>query len=137
MKWLLLLLPALLFASCAPTTPDDRIAANPSKYEPLSSKHKQLVREGRIDTGMPPDAVELAWGRPSRRYEGDDGQARTARWDYAGSRPVVTNQFYGGYTYGRYRRYGYAFGPEVTYVPYRRASVWFRNDRVTKWEESR
>lgn len=141
MKPALLLLVAGLLASCAPSTPETRIAANPAKYEKLSSKHRELIRQGKIDTGMPSDAVALAWGSPSRRYEGGDGNARTSRWDYAGSKPIYTTGWYGGYgrygPYGRYGRYGYAVAPEVTFVPYRRASVWFRNDRVSKWERVR
>ena len=70
MKFALLLLVAGLLASCAPSTPEARIAANPAKYESLSSKHQQLVRQGKIDTGMSPDAVALAWGSPNRRFEG-------------------------------------------------------------------
>ena len=140
MKLALLLLVAGLLASCAPSTPETRIAANPAKYENLSSKHQQLVRQGKIDTGMPPDAVALAWGPPNRRYEGGDGDTNTSRWDYTGSKPVYNTSFYGGYGYGRYGRrgrYGYAVAPEVTYVPYRKASVWFRDERVSQWERVR
>lgn len=139
-------LTALVFASCAPSTPDARIAAQPAIFDRLPAKHREMVRQGRIDKGMTTDAVYLAWGRPSREYEGSENGAATLRWDYAGSTPVYTNHFYGGYGYGygygrygryRYPYYGYGFGPEVTYVPYRRASVLFRNGRVTSWERSR
>lgn len=143
MKPLFLLLAALVFASCAPSTPESRIAANPAKYEALSSKHQELVRQGRIDAGMPPDAVALAWGNPSREFTGGDGDAWTNRWEYMGSKPVTTTRYGGGYhygrygRYGRYRGYGVSVAPEVTYVPYRRASVWFRNNEVTRWERIR
>ncbi|GAA5478533.1 hypothetical protein [Haloferula helveola] len=144
MKYLLLPLLAAALASCAPSTPEARISANPSSYWKLSDSHQELVRQGRIENGMPPEAVELAWGRPSRRYDGQDGKTKTSRWDYAGSKAVYSTRYYGGYGYGPYGRYGrygpryaYGLGPEVDFVPYRRASVWFRNDRVTKWERSR
>jgi len=143
-------LSVLVFASCAPSTPDARIAAQPAMFERLPAKHQNLVRQGQIDKGMTTDAVYLAWGRPNREYEGSENGASTLRWDYAGSTPVYTNSFYGGwgggygYGYGRYGRYaypyggyGYGFGPEVTYVPYRRASVLFKGGRVTSWERSR
>ncbi len=135
-------LSALVFVSCAPSTPDARIAAQPAMFERLPARHQSLVRQGQIDKGMTTDAVYLAWGRPSREYDGLENGAPTLRWDYAGSTPVYTNSFYGGwgYGYGPYGRYGYpyhGFGPEVTYVPYRRASVLFKSGRVTSWERSR
>jgi hypothetical protein len=139
MKLALITLSAALLASCAPSTPDARIAANPAAFQHLGAKHQELVRQGRIDTGMPTAAVALAWGAPDRRFDGSDGKATTSRWDYDGARPIYTTGMYGGYGYG-YRgrdRYAYSLVPEVTYIPYRRASVWFRNDLVTRWESSR
>jgi hypothetical protein len=92
---------------------------------------------------MGTDAVYLAWGRPSREYEGSDGDVATLRWDYTGTTPVYSTSYYGSYGYGRYGRYGrapyygYGIGPEVTYLPYRRATVLFRGGRVSSWERSR
>jgi hypothetical protein len=143
-------LSALLFVACAPSTPDARIAAQPAMFEGLPAKHQNLVRQGQIDKGMSTNAVYLAWGSPSREYEGSENGASTLRWDYSGSTPVYTNSYWGGwgygggygYGYGRHGGYGspyggYGFGPEVTYVPYRRASVLFKGGRVTSWERSR
>lgn len=137
---------SLLAAACAPSTPTARIEANRPMYEKLSDAHQALVRQGQIDRGMSPDAVYLAWGRPSREYEGAEGRADTLRWDYDGSRPVYSTGFFGSYGYGygggygyygRRPYYGYALSPQVDYVPYRRATVWFRDRRVTKWERAR
>jgi hypothetical protein len=138
--------PLVLF-SCVPSTPEARIAAQPALFDALPSRQQELVRQGRIDKGMGTDAVYLAWGKPAREYEGSDGKVATLRWDYAGSTPVYSSSFYGGYGgyryggYGRYGRYGYPYGygigQEVTYVPYRRASVLFQNGRVASWERSR
>ena len=147
----LLLLPtallAVLLASCAPSTPESRIAAQPSLFERLPPRHQDLVEQGRIDKGMSTDAVLIAWGRASREYEGSEDGAETLRWDYDGSTPIYNSNFYGsygsGYGYGRYGRYGRysgygsGFGSEITYVPYRRATVLFRNGRVTSWERTR
>jgi hypothetical protein len=139
-------LSALVFVSCAPSTPEARIAAQPAMFQSLPAKHQNLVRQGQIDKGMTTDGVYLAWGKPSREYEGSENGGSTLRWDYSGSTPVYTNSFYGGwgygYGYGPYGRYGYpyhgyGFGPEVTYVPYRRASVLFKGGRVSSWERSR
>lgn len=146
MKKILLALSAgLLFASCAPSTPQARIQQSPQKFEALSGKHRSLVQQGQITRGMTPDAVYLAWGYPSRTFQGSKDGKSTERWDYAGSRPVYTNSFYGSYGYGHhpygpYGRHGYSgfgFGPEVAYIPYRIASVWFINNRVDSWERAR
>ncbi|GAA5482385.1 hypothetical protein [Haloferula sargassicola] len=140
MNRLLFLLPlALMLGACVPSTPEARIAENPGAFQSLSSKDQALVRQGRIEEGMHPKAVRLAWGNPAREYEGEDSGKNTRVWEYDRDRPVYTTNFYGGYGYGRYgvRHYAFDLGPEIAYVPYRVATVWFRNDRVTKWERVR
>ncbi|MEO7098640.1 MAG: hypothetical protein ABI162_04715 [Luteolibacter sp.] len=131
----------VIFASCAPSTPQARIENNPAKFASLTKKEQSLVQQGQITRGMSPAAVELAWGFPSRRFEGSKNRKATERWDYAGSRPVYSDGFYGAYGYGygpygrgRYSALGYGFGPEVAYIPYRLASVWFIDGRVDAWE---
>ncbi len=37
----------------------------------------------------------------------------------------------------RLLRLGFGFGPEIAYIPYRVASVWFINNRVDSWERAR
>ena len=146
MKTTFLLLAGLaVFAisSCAPSTPAARIAANPAAYDALPAKQQQQVSEGQIARGMSPEAVLLAWGRPSRQIEQMRAEGPVERWDYTGSRPVYVNNFYGGFGYGRYGRcgrysgIGMGWGPEVAYVPYLRASVWFKNGKVDEWENVR
>lgn len=132
----------LLVASCAPSTPQTRIQQEPAKFEALGKKHRSLVEEGRIDRGMSPDAVYLAWGRPSRVLQGSKDGKATERWDYTGSRPVYFTNFYGSYgcyhgPYHRHGYYGFGLGPEVAYVPYRVASAWFIDGRVDAWERAR
>ena len=132
----------MLLAACAPSTPQARIEREPRKFDSLSSKHRELVQQGRIERGMPPDAVYLAWGSPSRTFQGSKNGRMTERWDYAGSRPVYYNSFHGSYGryYGPYRRHGYyglGWGPEVAYIPYRIGSVWFIDNRVDAWERAR
>jgi hypothetical protein len=143
---LLLLAMITVLAACAPTTPEARIEDSPTRFWKLSDDDQALVRQGRIRRGMSPDAVYYAWGKPSREYSGADEDSATMRWDYAGSTPVYSAPFYGTYgtygcgrygRYGCYPSYGYAVSPQVTYIPYRKATVWFRDNRVTKWERSR
>lgn len=135
----------LALAACVPATPEGRIEAYPEMFQGLPDDQKQLVRAGRIERDMPPEAVFLAWGRPNREYAGADETSQTLRWDYHGSEPVTTTHL--GFAYGRSRyrgpygyygpAYDYAFAPQVTYLPYLKAAVWFRDGRVTRWERSR
>lgn len=138
-KLLAPILAALLVASCVPATPQARIERAPEKFAALSEEHKSLVEQGQITRNMSRDAVYLAWGPPARAFQGSHEGKNTERWDYAGSRPVYTTNFYGSYGYGcgPYRRGYYGFGPQVTYIPYRIASVWFLNNRVDAWERAR
>ena len=143
-KLLIALLAGLAFSSCVPSTPQARIAQNPQVFAALPKKDQRLVEQGQVARGMSPNAVMLAWGYPSRRFEGFKDTKRTERWDYASTLPVYTSTFYGGYGYGHgpygrhhYSGYGYGFGPEVAYIPYRIASVWFVNSRVDSWERLR
>lgn len=133
---------ALSAFSCAPQTPEYRISQSPATYERLSEKHKELVRKGEIAKGMDKGAVALAWGNPSDQADGLRDGKRMERWDYTGTKPIVTNSFYGGYGYGHYGPYRYSglgtgFGPQVTYLPYSKASVWFVGGRVDEWQRSR
>lgn len=140
-KLLIALGAALLLASCV-ATPSARIASRPQGYEALSSRHKDLVRQGKIDRGMPKDAVWYAWGDPDRKYDGTTKGKFTERWDYFSSQPTYTAGFGLGYTRFRgypYRGYGYGmdFGPELVYVPYRSGTVIFSNGKVDSWERVR
>jgi len=130
---------ALAAVSCSPSTPAARIAERPLAFDKLSDKHKELVQRGEIARGMDMSAVALAWGDPARRVEEIKGVRRTERWEYDGTRPEVTNTFFGGYGYGRYGPYRYSgvgagFAPEVVYVPYRKSTVWFISGKVDGWE---
>lgn len=130
---------AILFVSCAPTTPQSRVDRNPQLFADLSQNDKDQVLKGQLAEGMSKDAVFLAWGDPAQRMEGRKEGKSMERWDYAGTRPVYTGGVYGGYgsgpwRYGSYHGVGFGLGPEVTYLPYRRASVWFVGDQVDSWE---
>jgi hypothetical protein len=141
------LMSAALLVSCVPATPQARIDRNPEKFAALSKKNQDLVGKGLISRGMTPEAVELAWGPPARRFEGSENSKSTERWDYAESTPVYLTGYTGGFGYGYnsigpygrgpYNSFGGGFGPQVAYVPYRVASVWFIDHRVHAWEQAR
>jgi hypothetical protein len=131
---------SLIFASCTPSTPQARIQANLGKFNALSRKEKESVQKGLIAPGMSADAVFLAWGAPSDRFQGAKNNTVTERWDYAGTQPVYSQNVFGfhggGFGPRRYRNANPAFfmGPDIAYIPYRIASVWFVNHRVDSWE---
>ena len=133
----------LALAACVPATPAARIEHSPEMYESLPAQHQEAVREGRIVRGMSYDGVLLAWGRPAQRVEQMRAEGPVIRWDYTGTRAVHTNRFYGFYgsdyygRYGPYSRSAFGYGPQVAYVPYRRASVWFVDGKVDEWERMR
>lgn len=137
----------LWLTSCVPSTPQTRIQQNPGKFSTLTHNQQSLVQQGQISRGMSPDAVYLAWGSPSSNFQGSKAGKLTERWDYADSHPVQVTNFYGayGYGYGGYGPYGrhggpavgIGYGPEIAYIPYRIASVWFIDQRVDSWERAR
>jgi len=139
----------LVLVSCVPSTPQTRIQQSPQKFSALGEKQQALVQQGQISRGMSRDAVYLAWGASSGIFQGSNNGKPTERWDYAGSRPVYVTNFFGGYGYGgygyrggygAYGPYGYSgfgIGPEIAFIPYRVASVWFVNGRVDSWERAR
>lgn len=137
----------LVASSCAPSTPQTRIQQRPDRFAALPAKERSLVERGEIAKGMSEDAVWLAWGPPAMRYEGYQKGRTSERWDYTAARPVYANHYYGMYGFGGYGHhgryghpysaYGFGFAPEVAYVPYRKASVWFVSSRVDSWERLR
>ncbi len=162
-----LLLPILAFlaVSCASSTPAKRVEKNPELHAALSSHQKKLVAEGKIENGMSPDAVYLAWGTPASRAEGQDGGQTFEKWDYTRLTPVYHQSLHGGFGHGfgrsysgrsgrgfgsrsgrgfggghgggrGFRSYG-SFGTGVAYVPYRSAWVKFRNGRVESWQRGK
>ncbi|MDB4370343.1 hypothetical protein N9Z23_03525, partial [Akkermansiaceae bacterium] len=70
----LLFLPflALFAVSCSSShTPAARISKNPKIFRALKPEQQALVEVGKIQNGMTPAAVFLAWGSPDRQAEGE------------------------------------------------------------------
>lgn len=138
----LVVAPLLLAASCAPSSPQARIARQPETFARLDAREKQLVERGELARGMTPEAVRLAWGEPSRRYDGEQDGKPTERWDYVRSEPRTWDGFYFGPSFGdigpyRYRAFGLGVAPGVSYEPVLHARVIFLNGRVDSWERNR
>lgn len=144
----LLPLVAFLFVSCSVNTPATRIEKNPALYHDLSQSHQTLVRAGKIENGMTPTAVYLAWGKANSKSEGEQKGERFERWNYLGLTPVYNEGFYSGFGYGYRDYYGHRgrgrfyapyFGHSmhVDYVPYRAAWVDFQNNQVKAWQRGR
>lgn len=141
--WLFGLLGAvsmLICVSCSPT-PASRIADNAELYYRLTPDQRELVKQGRIEKGMPPSAVFLAWGHPSSVAEGNVNGRSTLRWIYTSLQPVFTPTWGGGY-WGPFGRPGYwgrgyygSYYNDVTYVPVNSGYVLFTNNVVDSWEK--
>lgn len=133
---------AFVLSNCASTV-QSRIEKNPGEFGSLTTKQQELVRQGKIDKGMPKSGVFLAWGRPDHVTTGNRNGKEFEAWRYRAYEPVYT-QSVGiavGPGYGRYGRYGYSpnygYGTDVYYRPYTAARVDFHNNRVTCWEAVR
>lgn len=120
---------------------EHRITKNPQLYQRLSVQDQGLVSRGEIREGMTKEAVFLAWGRADYISSGKDRGAPIDKWIYLDSHPVYTPTYrfgfgpmYYGYGYaGYWDPYWAGWGPSVTYMPYQRATVEFRNDRVIRF----
>ena len=94
---------ALTLASCS--TVETRISRHPEIYQNLSPSDQGLVSQGKIRTGMSPNAVWLAWGSPDQKVLGNMRGHSTETWIYVN---YVTPY---GYDYGYpYWGYGYPYG---------------------------
>lgn len=130
---------ALFLAACAPSTPLTRIEKNHGMFAALPAKHQDLVEQGKIVKGMSQNAVYLALGEPSRKFQSVGNSKFSERWDYVKHEPHVTTSFGFGYGFGGhyYDPYSsFALGPEIYYTPYLSASVFFRHNKVTAYETS-
>ena len=131
----------VLGSACAPSTPQTRIDRNPELYQALTAAEQERVAQGELRKGMSKEAAFLAWGAPNRKSTGEKDGTPRERWDYLDRAPVYQSNLYGGYRsgyygpYGRYSGIGFAAGPEITYVPYRKATIWFIRDKVDSWEQ--
>jgi hypothetical protein len=95
---------ALLLSGCETT--EHRISEHPDIFNTLSPRDQALVREGKIRSGMPMNAVWLAWGSPEQKTSGEMRGRQSETWIYTQS----TVAPYGS-AYYPYYGYGPGFGP--------------------------
>ena len=102
------LLAVLMLAGCATTsTVQSRRQERYAAYTSLPPDQKASVDQGRVTAGMNPDAVYIAWGKPSQIISGGSSGGEGVTWlyqhnylqqtEYLGARRV----FY-GYTSSSY-----------------------------------
>ncbi len=122
---------AFILISCS-STPQSRIEENPMMYNQLPSEYKNAVREGRIEKGMPPEAVFLAWGKPYSISEKEDAHSKSLIWYYA------TRRFlrHSSYDYDPIYYPYYFYSPEPgCYIIDPEGYVQFIDNKVVSWEK--
>ncbi len=129
---------SFICASCS-STPLVRIEENPQVFQSLSVDEQKLVSAGQISTGMGPEAVYLAWGRPNNTpIQGEKDGSHYMKWIYTSSTAYSTNVAWGSpynyYGYGpRYYPYQYSY-MDTTFIETPVAEVTFVNNKVTSWQ---
>ncbi len=73
-----------ILCGCASSTIEKRRAERITAYETLSPEYQQLVDAGEIKTGMPKDAVYIAWGKPDDITYSEDSHGKLETWLYYG-----------------------------------------------------
>jgi hypothetical protein len=131
MRFIALCLLAVFLAGCASTV-ESRRKERAAGYAALPPEMKKMVDEGRIQVGMPMDAVYIAWGKPAQVLHSETPAGATTTWLYEGawleSGPSSI-----------YRTVGRRGGVEGVVVrdyqarSYVSAEIIFVNGKVTEW----
>jgi hypothetical protein len=127
----ILLIGILLIAGCRTSNIASRRVERGQAYENFPRQIQQLVDQGRIQQGMNPDAVYIAWGRPGEVLEEKTRQTRRTIWVYYGSR--LTQTRYWEYTPDRYGWGRYDLQRHYYPRKYVAAEVIFEDNRVVDW----
>jgi hypothetical protein len=129
--WVLML--AALAVGCASTV-EKRKKENYGAYSSLTPDFQTAVDQGQVKIGMSPDAVYLAWGKPSQVLTNESAQGTFVTWLYQGSR-LKSYRYWTQHTY-LYSDYTWDQAYLATsYYPveYVRAEVVFENNLVKEW----
>ncbi len=121
---LLFLLTILVLTGCATSSIESRRRERSAAYATLSPEMKSQVDQGQIRRGMTPDAVYIAWGKPSQVLQQEDQRGLVIFWLYHGGWLEET----------RYWPY-YGRMPVTDYQPrtYVSAEITFLNGVVDSW----
>ncbi len=121
---ILILSLAAILAGCATSSIESRRRERASSYEALSPEFKTLVDQGQIRRGMTPDAVYIAWGKPSQVLQQEDERGAVTIWLYYGGWLEETRYW------PRSARQPVSDFQSRTYVS---AEITFANGLVTAW----
>ncbi len=70
----------LLLAACA--TPESRIRQNQALFDSYPAEIQELIRAGEIDIGFTEEMVEMALGKPDRKYSRRTAEETVTLWGY-------------------------------------------------------
>jgi hypothetical protein len=139
LKCCLLCAVIILFNSCAgPATPAARAAQSPALLAGLPPAHREAALGGRIVTGMSPEAVTIAMGRPDSVLHGRVAGTPAETWRYTTLRSMHTDYYarprvlYDGRRYRTMAPGIVDMSPQL--VPEVSDLVHFRNGRVVSWK---
>jgi hypothetical protein len=130
-----------LISGCASTgTIESRKNERLEAYNQLNPEQRAEVDRGEIKLGMNPDAVYIAWGKPSQVLAGESVRGPVENWLYLST-------YYEGYpswSYASYYGWGYGHHYYATpywgydYYPrnYVRAEVRFESNKVIEWRST-
>ena len=75
---------ALTLVGCASSSIESRRRERASVFATLTPEMQALVNEGQVRRGMTPDAVYIAWGKPSQVLQQEDQRGLVLFWLYHG-----------------------------------------------------
>lgn len=131
----LLLCCGAILCGCATSTIESRRTERIAAYEALPPEFQRLADAGEIKTGMPKDAVYIAWGDPDEVTYSEDDHGKFETWLYYG-------RYMKEYRYWNYRSINRGDGEEYLvrhlesdYNPesFLKAELIFSRGRLIRW----
>jgi hypothetical protein len=77
-----------ILAGCS--TPGSRIKANQAAFDALPAQTQANIRKGVVEVGYTQAMVEMALGKPDRRYTRTTGAGQTEVWAYRDKGPAFS-----------------------------------------------
>ena len=132
----LVLLAAAFLTGCATSTVETRKQERNAAYAALPDESRSLVDQGKIKVGMSPDAVYIAWGKPSQILGGESAKGATTTWLYQGNYLEEYRRWSYRYSHFGGRCFAEPF-LDHDYYPrsYVKAEVVFENGAVKEWRQ--